>query len=186
MGFISSSFVRSRQVGKYFANSQTLDFANVIIAQRFDGISRQLLFVSSELPVQTRQYRLGDLGIQSHPKWPARFALKQSCLLTEALPSHSLSRPLPQASPHLPQRRPPRHASFSNYRDHVQQHGPLQKSIRSSTGGIGGSAGAQLGDVQPPKGTFFDTSELPARFRRAPIEMAEIEAVESGGAAVFG
>lgn len=81
---------------------------------------------------------------------------------------------------------PSRHASFSNYRDHAQQHGPLQKSIRSAAAGIGGSAGAQLGDVQAPKGTFFDTSELPARFRRAPIDIAEIEAVESGGAAVFG
>lgn len=79
-----------------------------------------------------------------------------------------------------------RHASFSNYRDHAQQHGPLQKSIRNSVGGIGGSAGAQLGDVAPPKGVFFDTSELPARFRRAPIDLAEIEAVESGGAAVWG
>ncbi|KAH8175529.1 ribosomal protein s36, mitochondrial domain-containing protein [Sarocladium implicatum] len=79
-----------------------------------------------------------------------------------------------------------RHANFSSYRDHAQQHGPLQKSIRNSVGGIGGSAGAQLGDIAPPKGTFFDTSELPARFRRAPIDLAEIEAVESGGAAVFG
>jgi small subunit ribosomal protein YMR-31 len=78
-----------------------------------------------------------------------------------------------------------RHASFSSYRDHAQQHGPLQKSIRSSAGGIGGSAGAQLGEITPPKGVFFDSSELPARFRRAPIELAEIEAVESGGAAVW-
>jgi small subunit ribosomal protein YMR-31 len=79
-----------------------------------------------------------------------------------------------------------RHASFSSYRDHAQQHGPLQKSIRYSAGGIGGSAGSQLGDVNPPQGVFFDTSELPARFRRAPIDLAEIEAVESGGAAVWG
>lgn len=81
---------------------------------------------------------------------------------------------------------PSRHASFSTYRDHAQQHGPLQKTIRSSAAGIGGSAGAQLGDVNPPKGVFFDSSELPARFRRAPIDLAEIEAVESGGAAVWG
>ncbi|KAF7543836.1 hypothetical protein G7046_g9922 [Stylonectria norvegica] len=74
------------------------------------------------------------------------------------------------------------HANFSSYRDHAQQHGPLQKSIRSSDG-IGGSAGSNLGAVAPPSGVFFDVSELPARFRRAPLSAAEIEAVESGGAA---
>ncbi|KAK3186473.1 hypothetical protein K4F52_004774 [Lecanicillium sp. MT-2017a] len=79
-----------------------------------------------------------------------------------------------------------RHASFSSYRDHAQQHGPLQKTIRSAAGGIGGSTGAQLGSVQPPNGVFFDSQELPARFRRMPVDMAEIEAVESGGAALVG
>ncbi|KAG5972855.1 hypothetical protein E4U58_005996 [Claviceps cyperi] len=77
-----------------------------------------------------------------------------------------------------------RHPSFSSYRDHAQQHGPLQKSIRSVEAGIGGSSGSQLGSIQPPSGVFFDISELPARFRRAPIDLAEIEAVESGGAAL--
>ena len=78
-----------------------------------------------------------------------------------------------------------RHSTFSSYRDHAQQHGPLQKSIRAA-GGVGGASGAALGSVEPPKGVFFDISELPARFRRAPIDLAKIEAVESGGAALFG
>ena len=45
-------------------------------------------------------------------------------------------------------------------------------------------AGHDLGAVNPPRGVFFDRSELPARFRRRPIDMAEIEAVDSGGAAL--
>ena len=79
-----------------------------------------------------------------------------------------------------------RHSSFSSYRDHAQQHGPLQKTIRVGEAGIGGSSGSQLGSVSAPKGTAFDISELPARFRRVPIDLAEIEAVESGGAALLG
>ena len=78
-----------------------------------------------------------------------------------------------------------RHASFSSYRDHAQQHGPLQKSIRAEVG-IGGTPGSSMGSVAPPTGVFFDVSELPARFRRAPIDLSEIEAVESGGAALIG
>ncbi|KAK8107568.1 ribosomal protein YMR-31- mitochondrial [Apiospora kogelbergensis] len=77
------------------------------------------------------------------------------------------------------------HTSFSNYRNNVQQHGPLRKTIGAQSG-IGGASGATLGSVEAPKGTFFDRSQLPARFQRAPIDMAEIEAVESGGAALFG
>lgn len=77
------------------------------------------------------------------------------------------------------------HSSFSSYRDHAQQHGPLQKSIRGEAG-IGGTSGSNLGSVSPPTGVFFDVSELPARFRRAPIDLSEIEAVESGGAALIG
>ncbi|KAM3567007.1 hypothetical protein ARSEF4850_000041 [Beauveria asiatica] len=79
-----------------------------------------------------------------------------------------------------------RHTSFSSYRDHAQQHGPLQKTIRSGEAGIGGMSGTDLGSVEAPKGVFFDISELPARFRRQPINLAEIEAVESGGAALLG
>ena len=76
------------------------------------------------------------------------------------------------------------HSSFSTYRDHAQQHGPLRKSIRAE-GSVGGASGAELGSVSPPKGVFFDVSELPARFRRSSIDLAEIEAVESGGAALL-
>ncbi|KAF4436923.1 hypothetical protein FMUND_6952 [Fusarium mundagurra] len=72
------------------------------------------------------------------------------------------------------------HKSFSSYRDHVQQHGPLQKS------GFGGTPAASLGSVKPPQGVAFDVSELPTRFHRAPLNAAEIEAIESGGAALFG
>lgn len=45
-------------------------------------------------------------------------------------------------------------------------------------------AGHELGSVTPPRGVFFDRNELPERFRRRPIDMAEIEAVDSGGAAL--
>ncbi|KAH8677656.1 hypothetical protein BX600DRAFT_430989 [Xylariales sp. PMI_506] len=74
------------------------------------------------------------------------------------------------------------HHSFSSYRDSAQQHGPLRKSV----GLIGGQSGANLGPVSAPKGMFFDRSELPTRFRRQPIDLSEIEAVESGGAALLG
>jgi len=42
-----------------------------------------------------------------------------------------------------------------------------------------------MGPIAPPKGVFFDRNELPARFRRAPLTAAEIELVETGGAAAF-
>jgi small subunit ribosomal protein YMR-31 len=78
-----------------------------------------------------------------------------------------------------------KHATFSSYRDHAQQFGPLRHTIKSGEAGIGGSAGSDLGPVAPPKGMFFDRSELPARFRRTPVDLAEMEAIESGGAAQF-
>ena len=81
-----------------------------------------------------------------------------------------------------------RSANFSSYRQHAQQHGPLQKTIRNGDDqpGIGGISGYELGSVTAPKGLYFDRSELPARFRRQPIPLAELEAVESGGASLFG
>jgi len=42
-----------------------------------------------------------------------------------------------------------------------------------------------LGAVKPKEGEFFDRDELPARFRRTVMSQAEIEAVESGGAAFW-
>jgi small subunit ribosomal protein YMR-31 len=77
------------------------------------------------------------------------------------------------------------HATFSSYRDHAQQFGPLRKTIKASNIGVGGKPGANLGPIKPPKGVYFDRNELPERFRRSPISMAEIEAVETGGAAAL-
>ncbi|KAI1088729.1 hypothetical protein F5B19DRAFT_409896 [Rostrohypoxylon terebratum] len=77
------------------------------------------------------------------------------------------------------------HTSFSSYRDHAQQHGPLRKTI-SAAGGIGAQSASNLGPVEPPKGVYFDRNELPERFRRVPLSAAEIEAIETGGAALFG
>ena len=70
-------------------------------------------------------------------------------------------------------------ASFSSYRQQAQQHGPLG---RAKTGEIGGVSGHELGPVTPAKGEFFDRNELPARFRRTRIDLAEIDAIETGGA----
>ncbi|KAI0179932.1 hypothetical protein GGR52DRAFT_529037 [Hypoxylon sp. FL1284] len=77
------------------------------------------------------------------------------------------------------------HTSFSSYRDHAQQHGPLRKSIGAAAG-IGAQSAAHLGPVEPAKGVYFDRNQLPERFRRAPLTDAEIDAVSSGGATLFG
>jgi small subunit ribosomal protein YMR-31 len=47
-------------------------------------------------------------------------------------------------------------------------------------------SGAQLGPVEPPAGYFFDRTELGSKYHRIPLTAAEIEAVESGGATLFG
>ncbi|KAI8959548.1 hypothetical protein F5Y11DRAFT_350388 [Daldinia sp. FL1419] len=104
-------------------------------------------------------------------------------------------RSIPENVDHTPQPHPASpsgalpsgnsHASFSSYRDHAQQHGPLRKTI-GATGGIGAQSASHLGPVEPPKGIYFDRNQLPARFRRVPLTAAEIEAVETGGAALFG
>ncbi|MCJ1303752.1 hypothetical protein MMC08_006562 [Hypocenomyce scalaris] len=89
--------------------------------------------------------------------------------------------------------------SFVNYRSNAQQHGPLgghgQGASSSSSpsssassmayGAVGGQPGKSLGSVEPPKGQYFDRSELPARFRRTPWTQAEIDAIETGGASTF-
>lgn len=72
--------------------------------------------------------------------------------------------------------------SFSSYRQTAQQHGPLGGSGKVSAGGIGSTSGHALGAVVPAKGEFFDRSELPQRFRRVPLDVSEIEAIETGGA----
>ncbi|KAK4107084.1 hypothetical protein N656DRAFT_772843 [Canariomyces notabilis] len=94
-----------------------------------------------------------------------------------ASPSHSLPSSFTTGSSHT---------SFSAYRDHAQQHGPLRKTIRSGdAAGVGGAAGSELGPVTPPQGIYFDRNELPARFHRQPLTLAEIEVIETGGAAAF-
>jgi len=72
---------------------------------------------------------------------------------------------------------PPKSTSFSSYRQQAQQHGPLGNFSRSS-----GPSGHSLGSVAPAKGEYFDRNELPARFRRTPIDLTEIDAIETGGA----
>lgn len=52
-------------------------------------------------------------------------------------------------------------------------------------GHVGGAPGASLGRVEAEKGQYFDRSELPARFGRLSWSVAEIEAIESGGASLF-
>lgn len=72
--------------------------------------------------------------------------------------------------------------SFSSYRQKAIQHGPLG---RQNAGSIGSISGQSLGSVTPAKGEYFDRNELPARFRRAPLDMSEIDAIETGGASLF-
>jgi len=92
-----------------------------------------------------------------------------------ASPTHSLPASFTQSS----------HTSFSSYRDHAQQFGPLRKTITAANAGIGGKAGSDLGPVAAPQGIYFDRNELPSRFHRSPLTAAEIEAIETGGAALF-
>jgi len=75
-------------------------------------------------------------------------------------------------------------ASFSSYRQQAQQHGPLGRNASKSAadGSISAHSGQSLGSVAPAKGEYFDRSELPLRFRRAPLGLAEIDAIETGGA----
>ncbi|CAK7272912.1 hypothetical protein SEPCBS119000_005373 [Sporothrix epigloea] len=96
-------------------------------------------------------------------------------------------RPHPASPSHtLPDDFTSGHTSFSSYRDHAQQFGPLRKTIKTDgERGVGGTSGYELGPVQPAKGEVFDRNDLPARFRRAPVSLAEIEAVETGGATLF-
>ncbi|KAF8862306.1 hypothetical protein BDZ45DRAFT_671061 [Acephala macrosclerotiorum] len=89
-----------------------------------------------------------------------------------ASPSHELPADFTQKSS----------ASFSSYRQKAQQHGPLGRANVSADGSLGSSSGHSLGSVAPAKGEYFDRNELPARFRRKPIDLSEIDAIETGGA----
>ncbi|MCJ1249970.1 hypothetical protein MMC30_007196 [Trapelia coarctata] len=107
-------------------------------------------------------------------------------------------RSVPKSIDHSPSAHPasPTHSlpdSFANYRSKAQQHGPLGVTRSPSTassslayGAIGGHTGHSLGKIDPPEGMFFDRSELPKRFGRTPWTQAEIEAIETGGASMWG
>ncbi|KAF7193532.1 37S ribosomal protein YMR-31, mitochondrial [Pseudocercospora fuligena] len=115
-------------------------------------------------------------------------------------------RQLPKQVDHSPKPHPesPSHdlpQSFAKYREQAIQHGPLkggQPRQAAPSGGasgpapmnpygsIGGKSAKELGPIKPGKGEFADRNELPARFRRVPWSTAEIEAIESGGASMFG
>ena len=125
--------------------------------------------------------------------------LRQAAQHAERTPSIRFlgKRTIPVSVDHTPQPHPASptqslpanfkssHTSFSSYRDHAQQFGPLRKTITAANAGIGGKAGSDLGPVAAPQGIYFDRSELPARFHRAPLTLSEIEAIETGGAAMF-
>ena len=125
--------------------------------------------------------------------------LRQAAQHAERTPSSRFlgKRTIPVSVDHTPQPHPASptgslptgfassHSSFSSYRDHAQQFGPLRKTIKSASAGIGGLAGSDLGPVSAPKGYYFDRNELPTRFHRAPLTAAEIEAIETGGAAAL-
>ncbi|KAL3427712.1 hypothetical protein PVAG01_01221 [Phlyctema vagabunda] len=91
----------------------------------------------------------------------------------------------PTAHPASPSQKLPEEfsssTSFSSYRQQAQQHGPLGRRT-ATDGSIGENSGHSFGAVTPAKGEYFDRNELPARFRRTPIDLAEIDAIETGGA----
>lgn len=72
--------------------------------------------------------------------------------------------------------------SFSSYRQQAQQHGPLGRIKNNCDGSIGSISGSSLGPVTQSEGQFFDRNELPPRFHRTPIDLTEIDAIETGGA----
>merc|ERR1712098_471300 len=132
----------------------------------------------------------------SNPFNPS-FALKMfatKCLRQASAAAHAERTPMikflgkrsiPSSIDHTPHAHPasPTHelpADFtssqnsSSYRQQAQQHGPLGRS-KAADGTLGSLSGQSLGSVAPAKGEFFDRSELPARFRRQPIDLSEID-----------
>jgi len=94
----------------------------------------------------------------------------------------------PAAHPASPTHELP--TSFASYRAKAQQHGPLSGHKMSTNrpmayGVIGGHSGSELGAVEAPKGTFFDRSELPERFKRLAWTESEMEAIQTGGASMW-
>ncbi|EMC97317.1 hypothetical protein BAUCODRAFT_68698 [Baudoinia panamericana UAMH 10762] len=91
----------------------------------------------------------------------------------------------PHAHPASPTHELPE--SFASYRTRAQQHGPLGAAQTAQPyGAIGGRPGRALGPVEPKKGEYWDRNELPKRFHRTRWTAAEMEALESGGASMFG
>lgn len=125
--------------------------------------------------------------------------LRQAAQHAERTPSIKFlgKRTIPASVDHTPQPHPASpthklpesftssHATFSSYRDHAQQFGPLRKTITPANAGIGGTPASQLPSIQPAKGVYFDRNELPERFHRKPFTAAEIEAIETGGASLW-
>ncbi|KAK7204784.1 hypothetical protein BZA70DRAFT_290101 [Myxozyma melibiosi] len=66
-------------------------------------------------------------------------------------------------------------SSFVQYRLNAQQHGPLSASSSAGSRRITGS-------IAPAPGEFFSRNDLPPRYRYAPLDELEMEAVNSGGA----
>jgi len=95
-------------------------------------------------------------------------------------------RTAPSKVDHTPHTHPaapsPLPNSFAAYRQQVQQHGPLNTKFQGS---IGSHSGASLGPIEPGKGVHFDRSELPTRYQKVPWSVAEMEAIESGGASMW-
>jgi len=94
-------------------------------------------------------------------------------------------RTTPSKIDHTPQAHPaaPTHSlpnTFAQYRQQAQQHGPLNTPLGVSN--IGRATGASLGPVEAGSGEYFDRSELEPKFAKLPWTLAEIEAIESGGA----
>jgi small subunit ribosomal protein YMR-31 len=134
------------------------------------------------------------LGKRSTPStFPPKIYHQNNPLLRfRSIPSYLSNHFSPASIDHTPHAHPasPSHelpadfksaksTSFSSYRQHAQQHGPLG---RAKSGGVGETSGHALGPVSPAKGEYFDRNELPARFRRTPIDLAEIDAIETAGA----
>ncbi|PQE23901.1 hypothetical protein CJF32_00006711 [Rutstroemia sp. NJR-2017a WRK4] len=116
----------------------------------------------------TKVLRQASAAAAHHERTPMiKFLGKRSI---PSSPTHELPKGFAEAQ-----------SSFSAYRQNAQQHGPLGRSARKD-GSIGALPGKALGPVEPAKGEFWDRNELPSRFHRTRIDLAEIDAIETGGA----
>jgi small subunit ribosomal protein YMR-31 len=136
---------------------------------------------------------IGKRAPPSKPQPQSRFIRRGSFVPADRL-IESVDH-TPHAHPASPSESLP--DSFATYRSKAQQHGPLggnggtkaaafTPASSLSYGVIGGRPGAELGPVQPKQGEYFDRNELPARFRRTPFTEAEMDAIQTGGASLYG